>query len=559
MKEYSTQILRPSYIIHFFLIAAVYILFDITERELGVKWGVPQNHAIPIWIPSGIAIAALVVWSRNLWPAIWIGSFLHFSLLDPKQQFDSLPFACFMATVATAETLIGAYFIKRYAPRMTTLDHVNDVVLFLLVMVLIIPLFSAAAVDLSAQLFFIAEAGKGDWWSAGFYYWMDNALGILVGAPLLFALLSEKLFPDNQNPWRYLEAGLLAAVIFFIGKMISLYAGRMEYFFIPCVIFAVFRFGQIGGLLSTLLIFAIEIFNIFSDKHTYLHYDSVLFLQIFVGIIALTALLLGATLSERNQRTKDFQRAAIDALESANKAQEMREEIAKAYKIKSDFLATISHEVRTPLNHIIGYSDLMIEELPESDIADYLPDLNKIESAAKHLLKLFEDIFDMSKIEAGKVEINNEPFHLKPLAEELVESMRPLAEKNGNTINIQLAIDDDLVISDKSKVQRILSNLLENACKFTSNGTISLDIKRKSEGENNWIIATVSDTGIGISEKLLETLFQPFVRTEDLSYGGSGLGLAISKNFSLLMGGDISVKSQWGSGSTFTVRFLEGV
>lgn len=277
-------------------------------------------------------------------------------------------------------------------------------------------------------------------------------------------------------------------------------------------------------------------------------------------------------ITERKQAEAAWQ-SALEAAESANRA-------------KSTFLANMSHELRTPLNAIIGYSEMLKEEAEELQDEDLVLDLDKIRIAGKHLLSVINDILDISKIEAGRMDVYLESFDVAGLIEGVVTTAQPLIEKNGNVLEVFCASDLGSMLADLTKVRQILLNLLSNAAKFTENGTIALQVSwADSEREvtvagetssplvpnpfpvveyhslpqashSRFLRFQVSDTGIGMTRQQLQQLFQPFTQGDASTtrkYGGTGLGLAISQRFCKLMGGDIQVDSQVGTGSTFTV------
>jgi signal transduction histidine kinase/putative methionine-R-sulfoxide reductase with GAF domain len=224
---------------------------------------------------------------------------------------------------------------------------------------------------------------------------------------------------------------------------------------------------------------------------------------------------------------------------------------------KSEFLANMSHELRTPLNAIIGYSEMLQEEAEDLGEAALLPDLGKINAAGKHLLELINDILDLSKIEAGKMDLYLETFSVQDLVRDVAAIVRPLVDKNVNTLVVNCPDDVGVMHADLTKVRQALFNLLSNAAKFTDHGTITLDASRESGADGDWLTFAVSDTGIGMTDEQLGRLFEAFSQAEASTrtkYGGTGLGLAISRQFCRLMGGDITVISAYGEGSTFTVR-----
>ncbi len=229
-------------------------------------------------------------------------------------------------------------------------------------------------------------------------------------------------------------------------------------------------------------------------------------------------------------------------------------ELQTASSNKSQFLANMSHELRTPLNAIIGYSELLMEDVPDEAAQ---ADLRKIHSSGKHLLELINDVLDLSKIEAGKMELHPEDFAVEPLVREVAETVRPTAEKNGNSVVFNCAPDLGTVHADLTRVRQALLNLASNAVKFTKDGTITITATRHSIPGHETIMLEVKDTGIGMSVEQLGKLFRDFQQADPSTtrkYGGTGLGLAISRRICRMMGGDILVQSAPGAGSSFTIQ-----
>jgi signal transduction histidine kinase/ActR/RegA family two-component response regulator len=259
---------------------------------------------------------------------------------------------------------------------------------------------------------------------------------------------------------------------------------------------------------------------------------------------------------ELQTRTRELEKEVShrkQAQEELLKAKHVAEEASRA---KSTFLANMSHELRTPLNAIIGYSEMLEEEARDSAHAENIQDLQKIQSAGKHLLSLINDVLDLSKIEAGKMTLHLESFDVAAMIEEIVNTLQPAAEKNKNTLRIHLDDEVGMMRADVTKVRQILFNLLSNACKFTDQGTITLDVQQREAEGQDWIRFQVTDTGIGIDPQQQANLFQEFAQADTSiarKYGGTGLGLAITHRFVRLMKGHISVESQPGRGSVFTV------
>ncbi|MCA9691946.1 MAG: hypothetical protein KC636_20255 [Myxococcales bacterium] len=228
-----------------------------------------------------------------------------------------------------------------------------------------------------------------------------------------------------------------------------------------------------------------------------------------------------------------------------------------ANQAKSAFLANMSHELRTPLNAIIGYSELLIEDADEQGLESWSIDLLKVLAAAKHLLGLINDVLDISKIEAGRMEVHAEAFTLREIIDDVLDTARPLIERNGNTLALEVESGLGDMNTDAVKVRQSLLNLLSNAAKFTSGGTITLAVRTEQADGVDWVEFEVRDTGIGMSAEQLARLFKVFSQGDSSitrRYGGTGLGLAITREFTRLMGGDTTVRSELGAGSTFTIR-----
>jgi signal transduction histidine kinase len=278
-----------------------------------------------------------------------------------------------------------------------------------------------------------------------------------------------------------------------------------------------------------------------------------------VGALAIRRKQPGAFPDDTVELLQTFAAQSVLAIQNARLFSEIEEksrQLAEASQHKSQFLANMSHELRTPLNAIIGYSEILQEEIEEAGQDRLTPDLRKIEHSGRHLLGLINEVLDLSKIEAGKLELNYEPVNLSRLIDEVIGTAGQLAEKNRNRLVVEGADGIGPLTADPMRLKQILLNLLSNACKFTQEGEVALRARRVADGRE-WIELAVADTGIGMTAEQQGKLFQDFTQADSLTarrYGGTGLGLALSRKLARLMGGDVTVTSEAGKGSVFTVR-----
>jgi adenylate cyclase len=263
-------------------------------------------------------------------------------------------------------------------------------------------------------------------------------------------------------------------------------------------------------------------------------------------------------------RTEDGGTVAVysDITEIKQHEQELDALVSKlkgANEAKSHFLANMSHELRTPLNAIIGVSEMLLEDAQELARSEQIEPLERVLRAGRHLLALINEILDLSKIEAGKMQLELESFVIAPLVRDVATTLATAAEKNGNRIEVRGADELGAMFADEMRIRQALLNLASNAVKFTEKGVVTITAQREADaaGGGEWVVLRVADTGIGMTPQQMGRLFQDFTQADDSTtrrYGGTGLGLAISRRFCRMMGGDITVESEPGRGSTFTIR-----
>jgi signal transduction histidine kinase len=251
----------------------------------------------------------------------------------------------------------------------------------------------------------------------------------------------------------------------------------------------------------------------------------------------------------------------VEVLREARRRQIENQRLQLASQNKSHFIASMSHELRTPLNAIIGLTDMMTTNAARFGTEKALEPLKRIHNAGTHLLGLINQVLDLSKIEAGKLDLSPESVALAPLIDQVIGTARQLAEQNKNRLVVDAAQNLGTLTIDPMRLRQILLNLLSNACKFTKEGEVSLRACKIIDGGRDIIELAVADTGIGMTPDQLARLFQEFSQAETSTakkYGGTGLGLAITRKLARMMGGDVTVTSEHGKGSVFTVRLPGG-
>jgi signal transduction histidine kinase len=512
--------LKSSYANYSYLLRIVilFILYFTTAR-IGLSLDAVSNFATLIWLPTGISIAALLIFGYRLWPAVTLGAFFA-NLVNGASPMVALG----ISVGNTMEAVTAVYLLRRFIGFQNTLNKLKDVTGFIIIASILSPVISAT-IGVGSLLI-----GQVITSTAFFGTWLAWLLGDMISALLITPLILvwyEK--PKVRlRPKRVIEIGgllslliVVAAIVFrgFLGvEKINL---PLTFLVFPPLIWASLRFSQrevittIFALTILATISTIEGLGSFGSSNLT---SSLLFLQSFIGTISITCMILSAAISERNQLERR----------------------------KDDFIHTASHELKTPITTIKGYTQILAKLFRKDSKPKIY--LTRMEYQVDRLTGLINDLLDISRIQTNKLELHREIFNLTELIEGVSQDMKQISKKHRITIK---STSQQFILADKFRIGQVLINLISNAIKFSpSNAQIIIRTERKK----GMLIVSIQDRGVGIPDENLEKIFEPFYKSDGQSrnsYAGLGLGLYISSEIIKRHGGDMWAESPQKKGSTF--------
>jgi signal transduction histidine kinase/CheY-like chemotaxis protein len=535
-----------------FLLSVIYWIIS----EFGTWVGAVKGFTALLWGPTGASLAILVLFGSRLWPGVWLGSFWVNYLAG-----SSAGISCLIGVGNTLQVVLAVRLLN--SPKFDfrpDFSRVKDVLVFSGVM---ISSTLVSAIIGALSLWWGGAINSGGVWDTGLSWWFSNIMGELVVTPLLLIwLVPLKL---SRSFWRIAEATALFCVVVASGFFVfdgNITSGQIitprPYIIFPALIWASVRFRQRGSVATIGCYSAIAVWSIWHGYSAFFGEqfvsDRFFGLQSFLAVLGMTGLSLAAVVTERKQTEDTLKKANNDLLDALTALEGAQFNVTEASRHKTDLLANVSHEIRTPLNGIIGTADLLVGTQLDGEQAKMI---RAIQNSGNILLNLINQILDISKIEAGKFELESIPFSPIEIVEAQIDVLASKAHEKGLALASFIAPEVPLKVQgDPGRLGQILLNLIGNAIKFTNTGkvTVRVSLESQSQAEKLVLRFSVRDTGIGLSNSASLKLFQPYIQSEKSTarkFGGTGLGLSICKKLVELMSGEIHLESKEGMGSTF--------
>jgi signal transduction histidine kinase len=534
------------------LVAIVYF----AGAELGLSLATLHQNVTPVWPPTGIAIAALLVFGGRVWPGVFIGA-----LAANLPTSISVASAVGIATGNTLEAVVAWFLLQRSKRWSKSFDSVGDVLIFIVYAAVLAPLVSATIGSLSICL---GEPNQWDRFARLWLtWWMGDGFGALIVSPFLLSWSSSRKLNRRDIPELVsLFVLLLIVVLIVFGGWFPgpVKTYPLAYLSLPCLLWAAVKFDQ---RIVTSCIVLMAALAVWGAKHNYGPFVqpsanvTLLLLMSFVGTSALMTLLVAAVTTERRKAEEEkwklaseIERRRADLLERESHAREQAEE---ASRLKEEFLATVSHELRTPLNAVVGWSRLLRSGQLDSDGVSHAVEVIERNAAAQR--QIIEDLLDVSRIVAGKLRISTQPVDLLLVIHAAIDAVRPAAEAKEIKISTHVDAPDLIVRADVERLQQVFWNLLANAVKFTPHGGV---IVVYLERNDSLAEVRIEDSGPGVPPEFLPHIFERFSQADGSStrkHGGLGLGLAIVRHLVELHGGTASAANRGeNGGAILTVR-----
>jgi signal transduction histidine kinase len=534
------------------LVAIVYF----AGAELGLSLATLHQNVTPVWPPTGIAIAALLVFGGRVWPGVFIGA-----LAANLPTGISVASAFGIATGNTLEAVVAWSLLQRSKRWGRSFDSVGDVLIFIVYASVLAPLVSATIGSLSICL------GDPNQWNRfarlWLTWWMGDGFGALIVSPLLLSWSSSRKIDRRDVP------ELLALFVILLIVVLIVFGGwfpgpvktyPLSYLCLPCLLWAAVKFDQRIVTSAIVLVAALAVWG---AKHNYGPFVqssanvTLLLLISFVGTGTLMTLLVAAVTTERRKAEAEKWRLASELerrrTELFERESHARQQAEEASRLKEEFLATVSHELRTPLNAVVGWSRLLRSGQLDGDGVSHAVEVIERNAAAQR--QIIEDLLDVSRIVAGKLRISTQPVDLLLIIHGAIVAVRPAAEAKEIKISTHVAAPDAIVRADAERLQQVFWNLLANAVKFTPPGGV-IDIYL--ERHDSLAEIRIEDSGPGVPPEFLPHIFERFSQADGSStrkHGGLGLGLAIVRHLVELHGGTVSAANRGAEGGAIlTVR-----
>ena len=527
-----------------------------------------ENGTVAIWPSAGLFLAAFLLLGWRILPVLFISDFVIKLIVFFPQDLVTSSLTAFGNIV---DLLVTSYLINRFVKYRHLLDRSQDVLRFF---ILSIP---SPIIGTTLATTLLCVRGITPWttYPEVWRSWFTSIIaGTMIVTPAILAWVQKPKQSDKLQRPRIAEFGLLLLLLVAIAKIAFWQRYPIEYMMIPLLIWSAFRFGSRQSTLLVAIVSAIAIFGTSRGLGSFVRpslNESLFLLQSFIGVVAVTTFVLSAVINENKQSAAKLKKLNNEleqrVEERTSQLQEAKQLADNANQSKSDFLANMSHELRTPLNGILGYAQIMNRS--QSWGEKERNGLSIIHQCGSHLLTLINDILDLSKIEAGKLDLHLKAFHFPSFLQSIVEIVRIRTEQK--QIDLIYLPDGELpegIEADEKRLRQVLINLLGNAVKFTDKGSVTFKVEvingesspdSQSAIQNRLIRFQIEDTGVGMSPDSLSKIFVPFEQVGDTNRQteGTGLGLAISTKIVNLMSSKIEVTSHLGAGSTFA--FTVGV